>query len=128
MQPLIYVLSASGRGSARPPRADIDARPPYTLLRRPEIPAPGMFPTDWREVEVRGAVGGGRGAPCAAVDTRRVAVATGPMDWRAKDLGAPREIRDDGLLSTDVRELSCEDEMGPSVVRRMALCSCICME
>lgn len=128
MQPFMYVLSASGRGSRRPPRADMDVRPPYTLLRRPLIPA-AIVPTDWRDVELRGAAGGGRGAPWTAVETRRddaAEGASGPMDWRPNALFvAPSEMRvAAGFESAVERTLSCEDEMGPSVVRRMVAAAC----
>lgn len=59
------------------------------------------------------------------METRRDDVAegaSGPMDWRPNALFvAPSEMRaTDGFDSAVERALSCEDEMGPSVVRRMA--------
>ncbi|KAJ0390768.1 hypothetical protein ATCC90586_011034 [Pythium insidiosum] len=93
--------------------------PPYVLLRRPESP---LLPTDWRDMELRVGAGGGSLAPCDAVDTRREdGSPTGPIDWRTGGLLAPIEMRPEAPPSTVERALSCEDEMGPSVVRLMLL-------
>lgn len=88
---------------------------------------PPFAPTDCREIELRGATGGGRGTPCAAVDTRRDAAAfedaSGPIDWRENALFvAPSEMRVVGFASAVERALSCDDEIGPSVVRRILVC------
>ncbi|RAW33608.1 hypothetical protein PC110_g10081 [Phytophthora cactorum] len=68
-------------------------------------------------MEARGPVGGRPVVP-AAIVTRRDAT---PMDWRsvAAILLLGTDTREDGWRSAEGRALSCEDDTGPSVVRRI---------